>query len=657
MRHVAATVAIFFACVLAAPAYATTYYVSAQGTDAAAGTSEASAWRTVGKVNTTALQPGDVVLFRGGDTFSDTYLGPKSGTAGAPITYSSFGTGRATLTRGVWFASRSYFVLDNLKIDRGPGWGGQGIASSARGAASRSVTIRNCVIVNVTLGIQPVRSDDANWLIENNVIDNAGDSGILLHGSGHTVVGNTITNTGRNSSISYGKHGVYSRSANVTIQDNVIRKFQSAGVSVRYRNSAVVGNRISGGAIGISWFQYDTARGNSKFLYNTIDGVTSAGIYVDPNDPSGAGRTVESFVVAHNTIDARAGAGMNLNTSANLVVVNNVVTGTPTYSYQATSPGSYTERNNLWFHASRPPSFNWNGRVSGLAGYRSASGAGADDVVADPLLDSAYRLRDGSPAIDRGSSPVWLLASRSACDGTWHSFCGSAPDLGTFESAAGTAPAPTAQITSPSNGATLTTRTFAVTAEAAATAGIAQLAFFLDDGLVCEAGPTSNASCTLTADSGWHSVRVQAVDAEGVSASATIWVRVKPRGTLRVTTLRLGARTLRQMSLDVGGTTGCTDFRRPYWCSASVDLPASESVIRFSARAQHGHWARLLARTSRVEVARVRFFVGKHQACVDRARPFSCSFWMARGRRTVAVLFETAPMETGLFAGRLSPRT
>ena len=102
----------------AAPAAgAATYYVSASGSDSAAGTSPTSAWRTVGKVNGAALQPGDVVLFEGGATFSDAALMPsRSGTSGARIVYGSYGSGRAALPRGIWLRSVSSIEVRDFRI-------------------------------------------------------------------------------------------------------------------------------------------------------------------------------------------------------------------------------------------------------------------------------------------------------------------------------------------------------------------------------------------------------------------------------------------------------------------------------------------------------------------------------------------------------------
>ncbi len=93
----------------------TTYYVGANGNDANSGTSSATPWRTIGKLNTkmASLLPGDAVMLRRGDIFRDDYIRcvnlvnansnttltsnvPKcSGTSSAAITIGAFGSGSA----------------------------------------------------------------------------------------------------------------------------------------------------------------------------------------------------------------------------------------------------------------------------------------------------------------------------------------------------------------------------------------------------------------------------------------------------------------------------------------------------------------------------------------------------------------------------------
>src|SRR5947209_7993197 len=103
----------------------TTYYVSPSGSDSNSGTSPQSAWQTVGRVNRAHLNPGDGVLFEGGQTFSDDTLMPTtSGQAGSPIVFGSYGQGQATISQGVWFVDHDYLTFDNLKL--GPQQGLQG---------------------------------------------------------------------------------------------------------------------------------------------------------------------------------------------------------------------------------------------------------------------------------------------------------------------------------------------------------------------------------------------------------------------------------------------------------------------------------------------------------------------------------------------------
>lgn len=73
---------------------ATTYYLdSAAGNDAYTGRSQTSPWRNIHKLNTITLLPGDTVLFKRGSFWREQLDITRSGTASAPITYSTYGTG------------------------------------------------------------------------------------------------------------------------------------------------------------------------------------------------------------------------------------------------------------------------------------------------------------------------------------------------------------------------------------------------------------------------------------------------------------------------------------------------------------------------------------------------------------------------------------
>lgn len=90
--------AVVVCLLLPAPAGATDYFLSSTGSDANPGTRSAP-WRSLARVNTLDLAPGDRVLLRAGDTFDgglalDAY---DAGTPTAPVTITSYGSGRATI--------------------------------------------------------------------------------------------------------------------------------------------------------------------------------------------------------------------------------------------------------------------------------------------------------------------------------------------------------------------------------------------------------------------------------------------------------------------------------------------------------------------------------------------------------------------------------
>src|SRR4051794_24729130 len=138
-RRLCLLLAVVLTFAAPACARAATYYVSPSGSDSAAGSSTSSAWMTVGRVNAASLSAGDTVLFEGGATFSDTDLEPT----GSGVTFSSYGSGQANLTRGIWFASKSNLVFDNLAVDTGLSSppDGAGLQASASGSGSTDITI------------------------------------------------------------------------------------------------------------------------------------------------------------------------------------------------------------------------------------------------------------------------------------------------------------------------------------------------------------------------------------------------------------------------------------------------------------------------------------------------------------------------------------
>ncbi|MGO4805122.1 hypothetical protein AB4089_08350 [Arthrobacter sp. 2MCAF15] len=200
---------------LAAPAHAAgaTYFVSASGSDTNSGTSSAAPWKSLAKVNSTVLQPGDTVSFRRGDTWTGGVVTTQSGTDAAPITLNGYGSGSApTITGGksgnCIRINGNFTTVDGL---RGVSCGYAGISVTG----DRN-TVRNSSASNNAVGIKAGTGSDfgkytGNILTNNNVMnvltqgtncgtpqavncnDDSGASGVLVNGNDNEFSGNTVS--------------------------------------------------------------------------------------------------------------------------------------------------------------------------------------------------------------------------------------------------------------------------------------------------------------------------------------------------------------------------------------------------------------------------------------------------------------------------------
>lgn len=83
-------------------AHATVYYISSAGNDTHTGTTPATAWRTIDRLNqdTYSIVAGDQVLFERGGTYRGTISVAAYGTASAPVMIGAYGTGAAPVISG-----------------------------------------------------------------------------------------------------------------------------------------------------------------------------------------------------------------------------------------------------------------------------------------------------------------------------------------------------------------------------------------------------------------------------------------------------------------------------------------------------------------------------------------------------------------------------
>ncbi|MCH8527546.1 MAG: right-handed parallel beta-helix repeat-containing protein [Kiritimatiellae bacterium] len=109
-------------CFFSFSAGAATFYVSPQGNDSNNGTSPSTAWQTFGRVWSQQLAPGDKVLFQGGADFHGMlYLETRhGGTAQNPVTFGSYGQGRARIlagdSHGILVDNAGGLVIEDLVI-------------------------------------------------------------------------------------------------------------------------------------------------------------------------------------------------------------------------------------------------------------------------------------------------------------------------------------------------------------------------------------------------------------------------------------------------------------------------------------------------------------------------------------------------------------
>src|SRR5450755_542592 len=285
----------------------TTYYVSPTGSDQNPGTSPSRAWKTVTRVNDQSLRPGDGVLFQGGASFADSDLEPAtSGTSASPIVFGAYGQGKAILPKGAWFV-QNYLIFNDLQF-ASTFYGG----SAVKGTSNHD-TIQNCTITlptgNSSLGIY---TNGDNWTIANDTISNTGLSGLLLNGDGYQIAGNTINRTGLDATVQYNAHGIYLDASDATITANTITNSAESAISVRYRNSTITNNTLTGAQIGIDFYQTDPTAGTAHWTNNTITNTTAADLYVSTD---GAYPTHESFTITNNTLKHTTGVYTNLTTT------------------------------------------------------------------------------------------------------------------------------------------------------------------------------------------------------------------------------------------------------------------------------------------------------------------------------------------------------
>ena len=312
-----------------------TYYVdSVRGSDSGAGTSAATAWKSLAKVNSGTFAAGTRILLRRGSWFSKGFELSESGRAGAPITVSAYGSGARPVVSGggahgaCILLSGSYLVLDNVAAAR-CGYSGIGVSGDHN-------TVRSAYVYGHATGVYVKAGSDygtytSNTLVDNNIEnvntpspggDDSGSFGFLIHGDRNLFSGNTVKGS---IARSYdwvwdgGAFEIYDGDYNVITRNRSIDNNNFSELGHSKRQTSVTGNVFTYNNISATCAACTEARGlivrGDQVKYGPDYGTVFSGNTVQLTGPTArgvtchAGCTSRILTMRDNAITVKAKQG------------------------------------------------------------------------------------------------------------------------------------------------------------------------------------------------------------------------------------------------------------------------------------------------------------------------------------------------------------
>ncbi|HYO07457.1 MAG TPA: right-handed parallel beta-helix repeat-containing protein [Tepidisphaeraceae bacterium] len=346
-RHVARHVARYRSAVVepleSRQLLAATYYVSPLGSDAAAGTSITTPWKSIDRVNNATLKPGDKVLFQGGKSFGGSlYLGSREGgTATAQIAFGSYGTGRATINSG---------DKPGIDVSQSAGIGIANLNFVGNG-------MRNNASPGIYFHVDFLDRDVSNVTIDNVEVSGYGREGIRFKvvGAGSSISNVTISNVKAHDNLWAGVK--MTGSAHNSNKNWIIDHVQA------YNN---VGDRSASGVTGNGIYiaDVDGARINRCVAYNNgADGAAPVGIWA-----AGSNRVTIQYCESYDnkTGTSTDGGGFDFDWDVtNSVMQYNYSHGNAGPGYILAAGPTVNDNNTIRFNVSEN-----DGRKNGKAGMQ-----------------------------------------------------------------------------------------------------------------------------------------------------------------------------------------------------------------------------------------------------------------------------------------------
>lgn len=462
-----------------------TYYVKTGGSDAADGLSDANAWATWGRVATkftAGTVAGDQILFRGGDSFTATgaVIPNNAGTAAAPITIGSYGTGKATINStaavigGLIYNNQFWIVVQDLNLV-GPG---KTLTTSSNTGLHFDTGASDCKFLRLDVsGYSNVglNTNGDRCVLSGSSIHDIGAHAIISGDPGDQfeMTDCTVYGWGGNSTYEAGgRHGIYLESKNGVIWNNEFYSPDAGvtgqGISVRKALLRIYDNVLHDMPAGMGWFNYDPAAVSNltpgfAWIYgNRMYNLANYAFYIDGSSPAarvggpGIYKNTVDLAFVNNSCHFSAGGAAdyaiamdttNPNIDASTRIVNNVIFGTPGKYLKLANPTragkTLVEKKNLFFGATQANPYNFaTVDYANLGAYQTGSSQGTGDLTSDPLLVAPPDFEpsvQSAPVVEVGATDgesggiVYSLTEVIGPTKRGWGYRGSAPDIGAVE--------------------------------------------------------------------------------------------------------------------------------------------------------------------------------------------------------------------------------
>jgi len=251
--------------------FAKTYYVKSNGNDSASGLSHATAWKSVGKINSFTFQTGDDVYFLAGNVWNKQLTPKWSGTATNRATIGSYymlnGKERIGVPANTTKPTFSGTYKNAGDPISSPAAVPSNIYSAMIHVSANYFTVQNLRVINSSgqgIALAP-RKSFHHAIFENNVVDGTAISSMLF---GRTTYSNIMRNNKmRKCDLAW-------------INKDISTTWPMCNGAVGSRDNLIEGNYISE-SYGEGIVAFEPSAVNNVIRNNILVAVRSSAIYID----------------------------------------------------------------------------------------------------------------------------------------------------------------------------------------------------------------------------------------------------------------------------------------------------------------------------------------------------------------------------------------